>query len=122
MTHSQRLFAVKTPRPPRVFLVGVLLAAVPAFMGGIGCSQAPVAEAPAGNGDAQLIIHNAVVYTVDATRPKAEALVSRGGRIVFVGDNAGALAMKGAQTRVIDAGGRAVIPGLHDAHGDPRAA
>jgi predicted amidohydrolase YtcJ len=102
------------PPSPRVFLVGVLLAA-----GSIGCNQTPGAEAPSASvaGDADVVIHNAVVYTVDTAKPKAEALTIRGGRIAFVGDNAGALAMKGAKTRVIDAGGRAVIPGLHDAHG-----
>ena len=81
---------------------------------GAATTEAPDASVVAAP---DLIIHNAVVYTVDTARPKAEALAIRAGRIAFVGDNTGALAMKGPQTRVIDAGGRAVIPGLHDAHG-----
>jgi predicted amidohydrolase YtcJ len=102
---------------PRVLLVGVLLAAAPGFIGSVGCRQAPGAQAASQAGEADVVIHNAIVYTVDTAKPKAEAVAIRGGRIAFVGDNAGALAMKGAKTRVIDAGGRAVIPGLHDAHG-----
>jgi predicted amidohydrolase YtcJ len=66
---------------------------------------------------ADLIVHNATVYTVNAAQPQARAIAVRGDRIVVVGDDAVALALRGPSTRVIDAGGRAVIPGLHDAHG-----
>ncbi len=66
---------------------------------------------------ADLIVHNAVVYTVDAKGSRATAVAVTGSRFVFVGDNAGALARRGPSTRVIDAGGRAIVPGLHDAHG-----
>jgi predicted amidohydrolase YtcJ len=65
---------------------------------------------------ADLVLHNAHIYTVDAARPHAEAVAIRDGRFVFVGDDAGALALRGADTRVIDAGGLTVVPGLHDAH------
>jgi hypothetical protein len=73
----------------------------------LGAQQAP----------ADLIVVNARVYTVDDARPLAQAIAVRGGRIVFVGDTRGALALKGEQTRVVDAGGRTVIPGMTDAHG-----
>jgi predicted amidohydrolase YtcJ len=46
-----------------------------------------------------------------------EALAVRGGRIAFAGDARGALTLKGPQTRVLDLGGRTVIPGMVDAHG-----
>ena len=87
-------------------------------------------------GDADLIITNGAVYTLswpepapdgtpspeapyDATggwRPDAEAVVVRDGRIVFVGSTADALRQRGDSTRVIDAGGATVLPGLVDAH------
>jgi predicted amidohydrolase YtcJ len=67
--------------------------------------------------DASLVIVNARVYTVDTTRPEAQAVAVRGDRLAVVGTNAEALALRGSGTQVIDAGGRAVIPGLHDAHG-----
>ena len=66
---------------------------------------------------ADLIVTNARVYTVDEARPMVQAFAARAGRIVFTGDVRGALALRGAQTRVVDLGGRTVIPGVVDAHG-----
>ena len=73
-----------------------------------------VAQRPA---PADLIVHNAVIYTVSAVQPKARALAIRGDRIAVVGSDEAALALRGAPTRVMDAEGRTVLPGLHDAHG-----
>lgn len=75
------------------------------------------AQAPAVAADADLIVHHATIYTAAASAPRAEAVAIRGDRLVYVGTNAGALARRGPATRVIDAGGRAVVPGLQDAHG-----
>ena len=66
---------------------------------------------------ADLIITNARIYTVDDAHPLADALVVRGGRVAFVGNARGALALKGPQTRVVDMGGKTIIPGMVDAHG-----
>ncbi|MCC6162012.1 MAG: amidohydrolase [Acidobacteria bacterium] len=68
-------------------------------------------------GDATLIVVNARAYTVDPARPEAQAIAVKGDRITLVGSNADVLATRGPLTQVIDAGGRAVVPGLHDAHG-----
>jgi predicted amidohydrolase YtcJ len=46
----------------------------------------------------------------------AQALAVRDGRIAAIGDAAGIRALAGASTRVIDLGGRTVIPGLIDSH------
>ena len=66
---------------------------------------------------ADLIVTNARIYTVDDSRPVVDALAVRGGRVAFIGDARGAMALKGPQTRVLDADGRTVIPGMVDAHG-----
>ena len=66
---------------------------------------------------ADLIVTNARIYTVDDSHPVVEAFAVRGGRVAFVGDARGALTLKGPQTRVLDLGGRTVIPGMVDAHG-----
>ncbi len=66
---------------------------------------------------ADLILHDAVVYTVNAARPKAEAVAIRGDRLVLVGSNDEALALRGPTTRVIDLRGGTVVPGIEDAHG-----
>src|SRR5690349_16277810 len=66
---------------------------------------------------ADLIVTNARVHTVDDARPIAQALAVRDGRIAFVGDVPAALALRGPATRVLDLGGKTVIPGMVDAHG-----
>jgi hypothetical protein len=66
---------------------------------------------------ADLVVTNARIYTVDDAHPLAAAMAVRDGRVQFVGDARGALALKGPNTRVVDAGGRTVIPGMVDAHG-----
>jgi len=65
---------------------------------------------------ADLILTNGRVYTVDPVRPWAEAVACRDGRILAVGDDAEVGTMAGPATRVIDCGGRLVLPGLTDAH------
>ena len=65
---------------------------------------------------ADLIVTNGRIYTADGTRPVADALAIRGGRVVFVGDMAGAKALAGTATQVLDLKGRTVIPGMTDAH------
>ena len=66
---------------------------------------------------ADLIVTNARIYTSDDTRPVVEAVAVAGGKVLFAGNAAGAMALKGAATRVLDVGGRTVIPGMIDAHG-----
>ncbi len=65
---------------------------------------------------ADLIITNGKLYTVDNTRPRAEALAVIGERIVAVGSASVIDQWRGADTRVIDARERLVLPGFNDAH------
>ncbi|AMW06521.1 hypothetical protein GEMMAAP_03380 [Gemmatimonas phototrophica] len=65
---------------------------------------------------ADLIVTNARVYTVDDSRPLVEAFAVRNGRIVFTGSAREAASLKGANTKVVDAGGRTIIPGMVDGH------
>ena len=64
----------------------------------------------------ELILHNARVLTQDAARPEAGAFAVRGGRIAAVGASAEILGGRGRGTRILDAAGRAVTPGIFDAH------
>ena len=59
---------------------------------------------------------NGRIYTVDAARSWAEALALRGDRIVAVGGSAEIESLASSATRVVDLGGRMVMPGIHDAH------
>src|SRR5262245_32376210 len=62
------------------------------------------------------IIANGVVLTMDKNDHRAEAVAIDGDRIVAVGGNAEIRKLAGAETEVVDVGGRTVIPGLIDAH------
>jgi predicted amidohydrolase YtcJ len=81
------------------------------------CLAGALAAPSAQDAPADLILHNAKIYTVDESRPRAEAIAIRGDRIAALGTSADMLALKGPSTRVIDARGATVIPGLHDSHG-----
>jgi predicted amidohydrolase YtcJ len=68
---------------------------------------------------AELVLAGGAIYTVDAARSWAEAVAIRDGRIVYVGTDDGAAAWVGPATRVVDLGGRFVLPGFHDSHLHP---
>ncbi|MFF3848216.1 amidohydrolase [Streptomyces sp. NPDC002328] len=65
---------------------------------------------------AELVVRNARIHTQDPRRPQAEALAVRGGVVTAVGDDRDMAAHTGPHTRVVDALGRRVVPGLNDAH------
>lgn len=65
---------------------------------------------------ADLVLHHTTIYTVNARAPVAQAVAVRGGRIVYVGSEAGAMKLVGPGTKSVDLAGRFVYPGLVDAH------
>jgi hypothetical protein len=66
--------------------------------------------------EADLVLKDAIVHTVDAKRPRAEAVAVRGGRVIAVGSTAEVQALVGPKTRVLDLAGRTVVPGFDDSH------
>src|SRR5688572_21436623 len=75
---------------------------------------APAAPALAQAPD--LVLVNAKVLTVDAQFSIREALAIRDGRIAAVGTSSDIRRLAGPPTRVVDAQGRTIIPGLIDSH------
>lgn len=71
---------------------------------------------------ADVIIHNAKVITIDANDRITEAIAIAGDRILAVGTKAEINANAGPKTRMIDAGGKALLPGLYDSHVHPLGA
>jgi predicted amidohydrolase YtcJ len=65
---------------------------------------------------ADLVIINANVHTMDKQRPTAEAIAVFGNRVAAVGTSAEISKLVGAKTRVIDARGALVLPGFNDSH------
>jgi predicted amidohydrolase YtcJ len=64
---------------------------------------------------ADLIVYNAAVYTVDSTFSKASAFAIKEGKFVLVGDSASVFGAYKSDS-VLNANGKAVYPGLYDAH------
>jgi predicted amidohydrolase YtcJ len=70
----------------------------------------------AGANAAELILHHGFIWTVDESKPQAEAIAVRGDRIVKVGGNEEVLALRDERTRLIDLKGAFVTPGFNDSH------
>ena len=100
-----------------------------------GCGASDGSRRESGSGPADLILHNGSVYTLawddpgpDGTpaadapfldgewQADASAVAARDGEIVYVGDDVGALELRGPETRVIDVEGATVLPGLVESH------
>ncbi|MBL1093351.1 amidohydrolase [Streptomyces sp. 9-7] len=65
---------------------------------------------------ADLVVRNAKIHTGDPVRPQAEAIAIRDGVITVVGDDNDVASHVGPDTKVVDAVGRRMVPGLNDAH------
>lgn len=72
--------------------------------------------ASATDNPADLVVRNAKIHTGDPGRPKAESIAIRDGVIIVVGDDKDVAAHVGPATKVVDALGRRMIPGLNDSH------
>ncbi|MFO0863236.1 MAG: amidohydrolase [Gemmataceae bacterium] len=72
--------------------------------------------------EADWIFHNAKVLTVDAKFSIASAIAIRGDKILAVGGDAEVMKTRGDKTKVIDARGRCILPGLYDSHTHPTGA
>lgn len=65
---------------------------------------------------ADLVLTNGRIYTVDNARPVVTAMAVRDGRVTFIGSDVEARALIRSSTRVVDLKGSAVYPGFTDAH------
>jgi predicted amidohydrolase YtcJ len=82
-----------------------------------GCLVVLQLPVPGTDPDApEVIYHNGVVLTMEETRPRAEAVAIGRGRLLAVGDDDSVLALGSRTTRVVDLGGRTVLPGFIDSH------
>src|SRR6185503_6315980 len=65
---------------------------------------------------ADLVVWNGRIVTANPRSSMVEAIAVRDGRFVAVGANAEVKKLAGDRTRVIDAGGKMVVPGLIETH------
>jgi predicted amidohydrolase YtcJ len=90
-------------------LVGVVGAAI------VACGDRDGAAPP------DTVLRNGYIYTQDANNSVQQAVAIKDGVIVYVGSNAGAAKLVGSNTKVVDLGGRMLMPGFVDGHLHPIA-
>lgn len=86
------------------------LAAIFLGIAGYACGQGLVVE------PADIIVVHGRVYTENPKQPWAQAVAIRGSKIVAVGEDATIEKRRGMGTKVINAGGKLVLPGFVDCH------
>ena len=94
----------RLPRPS-----AILLAIAAGFVQSLALA-APVTPADA-------IYTGGTIVTVNEFQPQVEALAVRGGRIVAAGYRDEVMKLNGSKTRLVDLGGRTLVPGFVDPHG-----
>lgn len=65
---------------------------------------------------ADMVVRHANIHTMDEKLPHATALAVKGDKILWVGEDAESEKYIGEKTRVVDAGGRLLLPGFIDSH------
>ena len=65
---------------------------------------------------ADFVARNGNFWTVDEDKPRAEAVASLNGRLIYVGSDDGVAAHIGPDTEVVDLDGAFVTPGFYDNH------
>ena len=85
---------------------------VPALLLLCACAGSPKPAEPA-----TLVLFNGVIFTADSSQTDATALAIRGDSILYVGDDAGAQALAGDETELIDLQGTFAMPGFIEGHG-----
>jgi predicted amidohydrolase YtcJ len=73
----------------------------------------------ADEGKADVVLRNGKVYTADPARSIRQAIAFTGNTIVAVGDDDDVAPLIGPTTKVVDLGGKLVLPGLIDTHIHP---
>ena len=73
-------------------------------------SAVSIAQSP------DIILHNGKIFTADKIHKYAEAIAITGDKISAIGQNEAVTKLQGANTQMIDLGGKTVVPGFNDAH------
>ncbi|HEV7587583.1 MAG TPA: amidohydrolase family protein [Longimicrobium sp.] len=99
---------------PRITRTAVTLAACVTLA--LAPLSAPAQHSPCVESCADIVVHNATVWTGVRGAPDVRALAVRGGRIVAVGGDVEVNPQIGPRTRIFDGAGKMVVPGFIDSH------
>src|SRR5438552_1019935 len=103
-------------RHSRREFMGLTGASLVAGGSGLWLGTESAIAAAGGPQDADLIVFNAKVYTVDANTQTAEAFAVKAGRFMAVGSTADIKGLAGKQTEMLDAQQMTIVPGFIDCH------
>src|SRR5262245_43434432 len=106
---------MRKPHSRREF-IGLTSAATAGVIAGSSPDGSLAGAATADAPDADLVVFNAKVYTVDAGAPRAEAFAVKDGRFSAVGSTAEIKAVAGTRTQTFDAKQMTIVPGFIDCH------
>lgn len=102
----------------RAATVVLAASAVTALSACASSDPAPIAEPDPGAAP-DFVFRNGPIYTVAGADRWAQGLAVTGDTISYVGDEAGAMALAGPDTRVVDLGGKLLMPGFVEGHIHP---
>ncbi|RYD40237.1 MAG: amidohydrolase, partial [Verrucomicrobiaceae bacterium] len=98
-----------SPLPMKKLLLLLVLAALSAVY--LSCS-----ERNSATGSADTIYSGGDIITINDASPAAEALAVKDGKILAVGTKADVLKHQGKATKMVDLGGKTMLPGFIDGH------
>jgi predicted amidohydrolase YtcJ len=87
-----------------------------AATGVAGAIGSPVAWGQDMTGKADIILRNGRITTLDPEQPDATSIAITEGRVLDIGSTDFIMKLSGPDTRIIELGGKRVIPGLNDSH------
>lgn len=87
-----------------------------ASAGALATAPSPLAWGQTMTDAPDLILRNGHITTLDAKTPNAEAIAIKDGLVHAVGTTSDVMKTAGPTTKIVDLGGRRVIPGLNDSH------
>jgi predicted amidohydrolase YtcJ len=96
--------------------MGLAGSGVAGILGGTTLGSATTLGAAPDTQDADLVVFNAKVYTVDSRAPRAEAFAVKGGRFSAIGSTSDIKGLIGKNTQTFDARRMTVVPGFTDCH------
>src|SRR5262245_58868808 len=96
--------------------IGLTAAGVAGTVGAQGLGEARAQAQTVDARDADLVVFNAKVFTMDGRTPRAEAFAVKNGRFIAVGATADLRGLIAKNTRQLDAKQMTIVPGFIDCH------
>jgi predicted amidohydrolase YtcJ len=100
----------------RRWFMGLTGSGLAGVFGGAGLGTTAALAAAPDTQDADLVVFNAKVFTVDTSQPRAEALAVKAGKFTAVGSTADIKGLIGKNTKTFDARQMTIVPGFTDGH------